>query len=615
MIWRLALLPLPAWLAWRGHWGLAFVCLVLMLVFHALRPRLHLFLSRNSKLVRRNKAKTSAGGEHFLDLDPEFLKAHPEIMPLAAYLGSLVYNRDDNELGMRLVSAVSSGLGLGANLVPFLLPQQYLPTDQSVLAKTKGIAHYALEQFPSILVMAALVDGAAAFFTGNELGGGGNGKADAADVFALGEAVGSVPELPQPMFQLLKLTSQHTLKRWMEGNVDLGNEPDLYHYVCPEPFSPLLLPGLCRGPGGLKMNSTPRQVLHSRAMAIILNKLAANFMALAGYGELDGGGLPYPKFEIELEDSGPISSCGDFLRELHSKGGGTLECHIQSNLTSFGYELCVLEDDEDTSLEFGPDVTTDQRHRYSPIPLAFRTRTGIVSPFDDAIPVHQLSTHSAVVWTLRNNKLLDDECVMVTFYTGVEGFTGYKPGWEWERAWVQTSQQCAPVQDAIRAADFAAVVGVCSNLCVREAKFPFGGYGGLGVCADSVAWIEHCLNGSTNIFPLVMRGDAKTLLLRVVHEHVLGKLKHLPECSAFVEMARLAAKSLVLLPNDIQVEPHEMQESLHRVSQSIFRDSPFMGDRFERARMHKVEAGWEEVLGNLGLWEFSSGAVIRGNGS
>lgn len=612
MIWQLALLlPLPAWLAWRGNWGLACAFVVLALVFRALRPRIHLFLSRNSKLVRRNKTAASAGGEHFLDLDPEFLKAHPEVIPLSAYLNSLVYNRDDNELGMRLVSAVSSGLGLGANLVPFLLPQKYLPSDQSVLAKTQGIANFALEQFPSILVMAALVDGAAAFFTGKDMGGGGagHGKADAADVFALGEAAGSTPELPQPMFQLLRFTSQHTLKRWVEGNVDLGNEPDLHHYVCPEPFSPLLLPGLCRGPGGLKMNSTPRQVVHSRALAIILNKLAANSMGMAGYGELAGAGLPYAKFEVELEDSGPLSSCGEFLRELHERGGGRLECHVQSNLTSFGYELCVLEDDEDESLEFGPDVTSQKRHRYSPIPLAFRTRTGIASPFNDAIPVHQLSTHSAVVWTLWDNALLDDECVTVTFYTGVEGFTGYKPGWEWERSWVETSKQCTPVHEAIRAADFAAVVGVCSNLCVREAKFPFGGYGGLGVCADSVAWIEHCLTGSTNIFPLVMRGDAKTLLLRVMHEHVLGKLSHLIECGEFVEMAKHAAKSLVLLPNDIQVEPHEMQESLHRVSQSIFRHSPFMGDRFERARMHKVEAGWQEILGNLGLWNYSSAAV------
>jgi len=136
-------------------------------------------------------------------------------------------------------------------------------------------------------------------------------------------------------------------------------------------------------------------------------------------------------------------------------------------------------------------------------------RTGVTTVEGDAIK--QLSQHSAVEWIVTDNALLGKGSVYVTFYTGVGGFTGFYPGGEWDRPWVIESACILDLtlDEGLRAATLCQAVALAANLTVNVWKFPFGGYGGLGVCADSVAIIECALRGSTRIFPLVMRGDAK----------------------------------------------------------------------------------------------------------
>jgi hypothetical protein len=137
-------------------------------------------------------------------------------------------------------------------------------------------------------------------------------------------------------------------------------------------------------------------------------------------------------------------------------------------------------------------------------------------------------------------------------------------------------------------------------------QFPFGGYGGLGVCADSVAAIEHALRGRTTIFPLFMRGDAKNGLLYVIHEHLRTRLLArldllLPDddraiiMTDFLDLMNRIARTLIQLPNDIQVEPHEVLDALDRVYASTM-NSPFYADQYERGRLKSIKEGWSTSL-------------------
>ena len=145
--------------------------------------------------------------------------------------------------------------------------------------------------------------------------------------------------------------------------------------------------------------------------------------------------------------------------------------------------------------------------------------------------------------------------------------------------------------------------------CKKSKKFPFGGYGGLGVCADSVAVIEHALRGRTTIFPLFMRGDAKNGLLYVMREHIRVRLSTALEnkqrfdiddvrrtlLEEFLDCMGRVARTLIRLPNDIQVEPHEIIECLDRIGVCTMR-SPFQSDQFELARLKTIRDGWARAL-------------------
>jgi hypothetical protein len=130
----------------------------------------------------------------------------------------------------------------------------------------------------------------------------------------------------------------------------------------------------------------------------------------------------------------------------------------------------------------------------------------------------------------------------------------------------------------------------------------------LGVCADSVAAIQYALQGRTTIFPLIMRGDAKTGLLYVIHEHIRTRLaatlqenefdsgdQRAKLIQEFLDLMNVFARALIRLPNDIQVEPHEISDSLDRISFSIMR-SPFYSDQFELQRLASIKEGWSKAL-------------------
>ena len=103
-----------------------------------------------------------------------------------------------------------------------------------------------------------------------------------------------------------------------------------------------------------------------------------------------------------------------------------------------------------------------------------------------------------------------------------------------------------------------------------------------------------------------MRGDAKNGLLYVIHEHIRTRLVARldmmnPEdqrsliISDFLDLMNRIARALIQLPNDIQVEPHEISDALDRVYASTM-NSPFQTDQYERSRLKSIKDGWTKAL-------------------
>jgi len=434
--------------------------------------------------VKKLQEITSQG--HFLDLDPSFVERmrsgdkYCRVTSLASYLGSLDYGGDDN-VAYKILTTLAKALGgESAMAILPLLPASMLPTKAAIHASGL-IARFTLTEFPSVLTLAAAVDTATQFTrqVGDDTANVKlpTGIIDSMDLLARGEHASTAMELPSSLMvnQTVVLTTNSTLRDYVEREMNLGPLPDSKRYEYPKPFSPSLLPGLCRGNGGLEHTDTPRMQCQDRVLSVILNKLAANTMGWCGFGAfspLDGSpGVPYREFKVILTEEGvegkPIYTCGEFIHTLVTRGGGSFHASIRTNLTAFGIGLCVLDETADPD-EVIDDTDGSKRFRYTQIPLAFCSRTGVVCPLTGD-PIQQLSAHSAVEWHFVDNKFLGPGEFKVTFYTGVEGFTGFKPGGEWDRPWVRECDRIRELsyEEAIQAADIAACVGVCSNVCVR----------------------------------------------------------------------------------------------------------------------------------------------------
>ena len=65
--------------------------------------------------------------------------------------------------------------------------------------------------------------------------------------------------------------------------------------------------------------------------------------------------------------------------------------------------------------------------------------------------------------------------------------------------------------------------------------------------------------------------------------------------SEFLDLMARIARSLIRLPNDIQVEPHEVLDSLDRIYACTM-ESPFQADLYERSRMKSIMEGWSKAL-------------------
>lgn len=237
------------------------------------------------------------------------------------------------------------------------------------------------------------------------------------------------------------------------------------------PISATLLPDLCFGTGGMTSLFTPRQEFRNRYMAAILNRLAANRLH-AGRGAA---------FAVVVGEAS-VTSAGELLRAI-AKSKGTLDGRFQSQVASFGLNICIKEKGDE---------------KLKPVAFALAMRTGVVDP-DSGRNIAVPATHGSLALSLS---LPDLSLGAVQFYAGTEGFTGWHPDGGWEAPWREgVTQHADPlnVDELVRAADVGTAFAIASARCVETHNLPCGGYGDVGICNDSTAVLQLCVRNVCTI--------------------------------------------------------------------------------------------------------------------
>lgn len=103
----------------------------------------------------------------------------------------------------------------------------------------------------------------------------------------------------------------------------------------------------------------------------------------------------------------------------------------------------------------------------------------------------------------------------ISWYQGMEGFTGWHGGNDTDLPWNSSPEteakhsRWSTSSEYARAADVTAMVANVTNRLADEHNLPNGGYGYLGVCNDSVATVQAALSEPVTMFPCILAGQAK----------------------------------------------------------------------------------------------------------
>lgn len=185
---------------------------------------------------------------------------------------------------------------------------------------------------------------------------------------------------------------------------------------------------------------------------------------------------------------------GMFLQSLMD-GGHTVEVHPRAVITTFGISACIKEEDD----------------TWSNIPIAFFLKSGYERA--DGRPAHFESPHGGMDLNLKGPLIgkrqdgKDGKCD-IQFYMAIEGLCGWHSNHNAEVPWIEpvASTKVYNKEQALMAMRMSGLLATTFNAIGTEMELPFGGYGVLGVCNDSAALLDYAIRGETNMYPLVSTG-------------------------------------------------------------------------------------------------------------
>jgi len=266
-------------------------------------------------------------------------------------------------------------------------------------------------------------------------------------------------------------------------------DPDDRSPPTPTPINERVFPDLYLGWGDAKYSHTKREILVNRLVAVLFTKLSYNYYKHAKNED--------DLFEVHF--NGTTCRYPDEFLQALIDNGHTVDVCPRCVITSFGAALCVKEDDGS----------------WSNIPLACMLQAGY-QRYSDNRSVFFAAPHGGLDVYITGPLIGTTNTCAMQFYVAVEGVCAFHSDADVVVPWLKKASLADVYsnEQAVQAVRMAGLVAVTFSTIATDMELPFGGYGVLGMCNDSVAFIDLALRGETNAYPLQTTGR---YLIHIMH--------------------------------------------------------------------------------------------------
>ena len=311
----------------------------------------------------------------------------------------------------------------------------------------------------------------------------------------------------------------------------------------PVPVNERVLPGLHFGNGDCLCTHTKREIIRNRVFANLLTKLSHNYSNKEKNVDAD--------FIVQYKGK-PHLYPDEFIKRLIDEGH-TVEACPRSCLTTFGIAACVKEEDGS----------------WTKIPVAFFFRTGFEK--SDGRPAYFLAPHGGLDVTIKgpligtNSTTGELNKCDIQFYVAIDGLCAFHSNHNVEAPWMENigTTDIYNKEQTLEAIRCAGILAVTFNSIATEMNLPFGGYGVLGLCNDSAAFVDFAVRGETNLYPLVSTGRFLAHTARRLMQLRQGLKAHYGTEKAVKELDKLVIAA-VKIDSDVHNSPAELVAATRR---------------------------------------------------
>jgi len=168
-----------------------------------------------------------------------------------------------------------------------------------------------------------------------------------------------------------------------------------------------------------------------------------------------------------------------------------------------------------------------------------------------------------------------DTSVKVEFYQNVGSFTGWHAfiwrNWTWHLNSEVNHEKYAEEwtkEHQLELVRCASALSVIQNTAAKVGELGMGGYGYLGVCLDSVAICQYAVMKKTTIFPLLLCGQPRMLIINVARKIRAG-MQSQNQNTSFEAVVTNIIRAIVNLSTDVDIPPKNICDALDRIEKSM----------------------------------------------
>ena len=271
--------------------------------------------------------------------------------------------------------------------------------------------------------------------------------------------------------------------------------------------------GLCVGKGGFYETGTLSEILRSRILAMVFNKLASQ-----------------TGFEVCVNrNSEKTTSILTFCEQLAAAGYILSASYCMSELDP-GVNICIHHDDDNT---------------YTQLPYSTPLNTGLYDSNGD--PIVKMVTHHSIQFSIVSKQFhikfqfRQEQCGGLTSFSPV----GTEPAANW----------LLPDEISVSNDQISLCAALCGSTAYLFARIPFPSIGGI----SAVAYVQKALRDDLTVYPVFASSSSRLQLL--------NKTRSLIKSSSGLtsHLFQRISEAVETMPDDTSVSPITIQDTIKRI--------------------------------------------------